>query len=109
MSIENCSGILLTLGKSDILKLNKINSLKKGKVKLILTSPPYPGIHISYNKWQLHGRRDTKLPYWIMNSRPPVLTKFTYRGEKSRRHHANRDRAKTATESEANTEETTES
>ena len=70
--------------KSDILKLNKINSLKKGKVKLILTSPPYPGIHISYNKWQLHGRRDTKLPYWIMNSRPPVLTKFTYRGEKSR-------------------------
>jgi len=71
--------------KSDILKLSKINSLKKGKVKLILTSPPYPGIHISYNKWQLHGRRDTKLPYWIMNSRPPVLTKFTYRGEKSRR------------------------
>jgi len=70
--------------KSDILKLNKINSLKKRKVKLILTSPPYPGIHISYNKWQLHGRRDTKLPYWIMNSRPPVLTKFTYRGEKSR-------------------------
>jgi len=70
--------------KSDILKLNKINSLKKGKVKLILTSPPYPGIHISYNKWQLHGRRDTKLPYWIMNSRPPVLTKFSYRGEWSR-------------------------
>ena len=70
--------------KSDILKLNKINSLKKGKVKLILTSPPYPGIHISYNKWQLHGRRDTKLPYWIMNSKPPVMTKFTYKGNQSR-------------------------
>lgn len=74
----------LKIIKSDILKLNKINSLKKGKVNLILTSPPYPGIHISYNKWQLHGRRNTKLPYWIMNRRPPVLTKFTYRREKSR-------------------------
>jgi DNA modification methylase len=70
--------------KSDILKLNKINSLKKGTVKLILTSPPYPGIHISYNKWQIHGRRDTKLPYWIMNSKPPAFTKFSYRGEKAR-------------------------
>jgi len=74
----------LKIIKSDILKLNKINSLKKGKVNLILTSPPYPGIHISYNKWQLHGRRNTKLPYWIMNRRPPVLTKFSYRREKSR-------------------------
>lgn len=69
--------------KSDILKLRKINSLKKGKIKLILTSPPYPGINISYNRWQLHGRRDTKLPYWIMNTKAPVFTKLNYkRGEK---------------------------
>jgi DNA modification methylase len=70
--------------KSDILKLKKINSLKKGKIKLILTSPPYPGINISYNRWQLHGRRDTKLPYWIMNAKAPVLTKLNYKHGKKR-------------------------
>jgi DNA modification methylase len=70
--------------KSDILKLRKINSLKKGKIKLILTSPPYPGINISYNRWQLHGRRDTKLPYWIMNTKAPVFTKLNYKHGKKR-------------------------
>lgn len=70
--------------KSDILKLKKINSLKKGKIKLILTSPPYPGINISYNRWQLHGRRDTKLPYWIMNTKAPVFTKLNYKHGKKR-------------------------
>ena len=35
--------------------------------KLILTSPPYPGVHILYHRWQVHGRRETPAPYWIAN------------------------------------------
>lgn len=35
--------------------------------KLILTSPPYPGVHILYHRWQINGRRETPAPYWIAN------------------------------------------
>jgi hypothetical protein len=33
--------------------------------KLILTSPPYPGVHVVYHRWQIHGRRETPAPFWI--------------------------------------------
>lgn len=36
--------------------------------KLILTSPPYPGVHILYHRWQIHGRRETPAPFWIANA-----------------------------------------
>jgi hypothetical protein len=29
---------------------------------LILTSPPYPGVHVLYHRWQVLGRRETDLP-----------------------------------------------
>ena len=36
--------------------------------KLIVTSPPYPGVHVLYHRWQVQGRRETPAPYWIANS-----------------------------------------
>lgn len=33
--------------------------------KLILTSPPYPGVHVLYHRWQVKGRRETPAPFWI--------------------------------------------
>lgn len=36
--------------------------------KLVLTSPPYPGIHVVYHRWQIHGKRETPAPFWIANS-----------------------------------------
>lgn len=35
--------------------------------KLILTSPPYPGVHVLYHRWQVKGRRETPAPFWIAN------------------------------------------
>jgi DNA modification methylase len=35
---------------------------------LVLTSPPYPERHILYHKWQVKGRSETRLPYWIIES-----------------------------------------
>lgn len=37
------------------------------KPRLILTSPPYPGVHVLYHRWQVNGRRETSAPYWIAN------------------------------------------
>jgi len=36
--------------------------------KLILTSPPYPGIHVLYHRWQVLGRRETPAPFWITDT-----------------------------------------
>jgi len=35
------------------------------KADLVVTSPPYPGIHVLYHRWQVDGRRETPAPYWI--------------------------------------------
>jgi DNA modification methylase len=41
--------------------------------RLIFTSPPYPGVHVLYNKWQIASRKETYLPYYIsgMNDSQP--------------------------------------
>ncbi len=38
---------------------------ESGAPALILTSPPYPGVHILYHRWQVLGRRETPAPFWI--------------------------------------------
>lgn len=37
-----------------------------GSVALVLTSPPYPGVHTLYHRWQLYGRRETALPWRLL-------------------------------------------
>lgn len=37
-------------------------------IRLVITSPPYPGVHVLYHRWQVQGRRETPAPYWIANS-----------------------------------------
>lgn len=33
--------------------------------RLVLTSPPYPGIHVLYHRWQVDGRKEAPLPFMI--------------------------------------------
>jgi hypothetical protein len=35
--------------------------------RLILTSPPYPGVHVLYHRWQVDGRKEAPLPFMIAN------------------------------------------
>ncbi|MBK9126360.1 MAG: hypothetical protein IPM13_00965 [Phycisphaerales bacterium] len=35
------------------------------RAALVVTSPPYPGVHVLYHRWQVDGRRETPAPYWI--------------------------------------------
>lgn len=35
--------------------------------RLVFTSPPYPGVHVLYHRWQCFGRKETPAPYWIAN------------------------------------------
>ena len=33
--------------------------------RMVITSPPYPGVHVLYHRWQYRGRKETPAPYWI--------------------------------------------
>jgi hypothetical protein len=35
--------------------------------RLVLTSPPYPGVHVLYHRWQVDGRKEAALPFMIAN------------------------------------------
>jgi hypothetical protein len=35
--------------------------------KLVVTSPPYPGVHILYHRWQIDGGKEAPLPLMIAN------------------------------------------
>lgn len=37
--------------------------------KLVLTSPPYPGVHVLYHRWQINGRKETPAPFWLANQK----------------------------------------
>ena len=45
--------------------LAKILQRRDIRPKLVLTSPPYPGVHVLYHRWQVLGRKETPAPYWI--------------------------------------------
>lgn len=40
---------------------------KTQKPRLVVTSPPYPGIHVLYHRWQVDGRKESPAPFWIAN------------------------------------------
>jgi DNA modification methylase len=40
-------------------------TIGRQKASLVVTSPPYPGVHVLYHRWQVDGRRETPAPYWI--------------------------------------------
>ena len=56
------------LMESDAALLNTKEPFLNGvKADLVVTSPPYPGVHVLYHRWQVNGRRETPAPYWIAN------------------------------------------
>lgn len=38
---------------------------KANAPRLIITSPPYPGVHVLYHRWQVDGRKESPAPFFI--------------------------------------------
>jgi hypothetical protein len=54
------------------------------KAALAVSSPPYPGIHMLYHRWQVDGRRETAAPYWLAecdDGHGATFYNFAYRSE----------------------------
>jgi DNA methylase len=52
----------------DVAKLSS-DLLRRCPPTLVVTSPPYPGVHVLYHRWQVRGRRETSAPFWIADCR----------------------------------------
>ena len=50
--------------------INQCDEFKSlpAKPKLVITSPPYVGVHMLYHQWQVNGRKRTRAPFWIIDS-----------------------------------------
>jgi hypothetical protein len=33
--------------------------------KLVVTSPPYPGVYVLYHRWKVRGRKESPAPFWV--------------------------------------------
>jgi len=65
-SVANCrDGAVHCINCSATELANQPCVTEHGPPKLILTSPPYPGVHVLYHRWQVRSRRETPAPFWI--------------------------------------------
>ena len=55
--------IVVTCAASELATAHPFNN--GVKTRLIVTSPPYVGVHVLYHRWQVAGRRETSAPYWL--------------------------------------------
>ncbi len=59
------STIEIFTGSSDTVSTLPSRLLRESPPKLVVTSPPYPGVHVVYHRWQVLGRKETPAPFWI--------------------------------------------
>jgi DNA methylase len=50
--------------------------------RLVVTSPPYPGIHVLYHRWQVDGRKEAPAPFWIANKLDGTGSSFYTMGDR---------------------------
>ena len=74
------------LATTDALHVGSVSPLADGAVAdLVVTSPPYPGIHVLYHRWQTGGGKETAAPFWIAAARDGKgESHYTMGGRRSR-------------------------
>jgi DNA modification methylase len=76
---HHCSADNITSVRSDL--------LRRRPPKLVVTSPPYPGVHVLYHRWQVLGRRETAAPYWITECQDGQGSSFYTFGDRRHQNH----------------------
>lgn len=74
--------VLVGGAAQDIFFMPQVRDMKQ-RINLVVTSPPYPGVHILYHRWQVKSRRETPAPYWIANRQAGAGETFYTMGGRS--------------------------
>lgn len=53
-----------------------------GRASLVVTSPPYPGVHVLYHRWQIDGRRESPAPYLISGTNDGMGSAYYNMGDR---------------------------
>jgi hypothetical protein len=48
----------------DLMHSHKLSEMRS-RIRLVLTSPPYPGVHVLYHRWQVNSRKETPAPFYF--------------------------------------------
>lgn len=72
---------------SSATRLHRERLIKRSPTpKVVITSPPYPGVHVLYHRWQVHGRKETPAPFWIANCFDGNGAAFYTFGDRKQKH-----------------------
>lgn len=50
--------------------------------RLVVTSPPYPGVHVLYHRWQVDGRKEAPIPFLIANKLDGAFSSYYTMGDR---------------------------
>ncbi len=59
------SGCRLLQRSAEGLEVDRRIPVRWKPIDLVVTSPPYMGVHVLYHRWQVMSRMETSAPYWI--------------------------------------------
>ena len=79
--------IELLQGSADKITMLPSELLKKAPPRLVITSPPYPGVHVLYHRWQVLGRKETPAPFWIADCPDGQGSSFYTFGDRRNQRH----------------------
>ncbi len=74
-------------GSADEINTLPSKLLCESPPKLVVTSPPYPGTHVLYHRWQVLGRRETSAPFWIADCQDGQGSAFYTFGDRRNQKH----------------------
>ena len=79
--------IELLQGAADHITALPSQLLKESSPRLVVTSPPYPGVHVLYHRWQVLGRKETPAPFWIADCQDGQGSSFYTFGDRRNQRH----------------------
>jgi DNA modification methylase len=74
-------------GSADSIDTLPSKLLERSQARLVVTSPPYPSVHVLYHRWQVQGRRETAAPFWVADCLDGEGSAFyTFSDRRNQRH-----------------------
>ena len=86
-SLDRAPTIELFNGSAEIMSKLPSKLLQESPAKLVVTSPPYPGVHVLYHRWQVQSRKETPAPFWIADCSDGEGAAFYTFGDRRRHDH----------------------
>lgn len=86
-SIGKAPSIEVFFGPAETISTLPSKLLRHSPPRLVITSPPYPGVHVLYHRWQVQGRKETPAPFWIADCQDGQGSSFYTFGDRRNQRH----------------------